>query len=40
MPSFFHPLAMAFDIATKSSLQRLLHPSFLWRLGKIFSIKA
>jgi cytochrome P450 len=39
MPSFFHPLAMAFDTATKSTLQRLLYASFLWRLGKIFSIR-
>jgi fatty acid omega-hydroxylase len=40
MPSFFQALAMAFDTATKSTLQCLLYAIFLWRLGKIFSIRA
>ncbi|KAL3719958.1 hypothetical protein ACJRO7_004878 [Eucalyptus globulus] len=30
--------AMAFDTATEATLQRLLYPSFLWRLKKIFGV--
>ncbi|KAF8397325.1 hypothetical protein HHK36_016238 [Tetracentron sinense] len=35
-----NPFAAAFDSATEATLQRLLYPSFLWRLKKAFDIGA
>ncbi|CAL8999029.1 unnamed protein product [Prunus brigantina] len=35
-----NPFAKAFDNATEGTLQRLLYPSFLWRLQKTFGLGA
>ncbi|KAL3850608.1 hypothetical protein ACJIZ3_012490 [Penstemon smallii] len=35
-----NPFAIAFDSATEATLQRLLYPSFLWRLNKLFDVGA